>query len=379
MLGLDMLDVAIGLIFVYLMLSFVASAAAELFEAMVKNRPRKLLEGMKELLRSDQLVKQLYEHPIVNALYQGDFDKDKTKDLPSYIPSRNFATTLLDLLPDTNAQAVTEFQQLQAKVNAFATKTEQLQALALRDPKAALAQAASGSDKRAVANAASLAARWANRKTAPLSLDDEKQWLELEVIAGKVHVQTALSSLLDHAGGEVAKAVTNIEDWYNSAMDRVSGWFKRRAHLILFVVGLFFAVALNVDSIFILRQLTVDKSMREALVASAKEAAKTPPAATAAAANADFRAAQERLNESLGKFKRLGLPIGWEEMDVPNAPAQRVPFFCLVLLGWLMTACAVSLGAPFWFDMLNKIIVVRSTVKPDEKSRTEASKDPTAK
>ena len=49
------------------------------------------------------------------------------------------------------------------------------------------------------------------------------------------------------------------------------------------------------------------------------------------------------------------------------------------MIGWLITALAVSLGAPFWFDMLNKIIVVRSTVKPQEKSGTEASKDPQKK
>jgi hypothetical protein len=43
-----------------------------------------------------------------------------------------------------------------------------------------------------------------------------------------------------------------------------------------------------------------------------------------------------------------------------------------------MTAFAITLGAPFWFDVLNKIMVVRSTVKPAEKSGDEASKDPTA-
>lgn len=48
-------------------------------------------------------------------------------------------------------------------------------------------------------------------------------------------------------------------------------------------------------------------------------------------------------------------------------------------LGWLITAVAISLGAPFWFDMLNKIMVVRSTVKPREKSKEEASKDPAKK
>ena len=44
-------------------------------------------------------------------------------------------------------------------------------------------------------------------------------------------------------------------------------------------------------------------------------------------------------------------------------------------LGWLLTALAVSMGAPFWFDLLNKFIVIRSTVKPKEKSPEEKSKD----
>jgi hypothetical protein len=44
------------------------------------------------------------------------------------------------------------------------------------------------------------------------------------------------------------------------------------------------------------------------------------------------------------------------------------------VLGWLVTALALSLGAPFWFDMLNKFMVVRSTIKPKEKSPDEPSK-----
>ena len=40
-----------------------------------------------------------------------------------------------------------------------------------------------------------------------------------------------------------------------------------------------------------------------------------------------------------------------------------------------MTGFALSMGAPFWFDMLNKIMVVRATVKPHEKSLDEGSKD----
>jgi hypothetical protein len=39
-----------------------------------------------------------------------------------------------------------------------------------------------------------------------------------------------------------------------------------------------------------------------------------------------------------------------------------------------MTALAISFGAPFWFVTPNKFVVVRSTVKPQEKSKTEAGK-----
>jgi hypothetical protein len=44
-------------------------------------------------------------------------------------------------------------------------------------------------------------------------------------------------------------------------------------------------------------------------------------------------------------------------------------------LGWIITSIALSLGAPFWFDTLNKFMVVRSTVKPQEKSQTDKTKD----
>jgi hypothetical protein len=46
-----------------------------------------------------------------------------------------------------------------------------------------------------------------------------------------------------------------------------------------------------------------------------------------------------------------------------------------IIVGWLVTAFAIMLGAPFWFDVLNKFMVIRSTIKPHEKSKEEASKD----
>jgi hypothetical protein len=48
-------------------------------------------------------------------------------------------------------------------------------------------------------------------------------------------------------------------------------------------------------------------------------------------------------------------------------------------VGWLLTAMALSLGAPFWFDTLSRIMVIRSTVKPRGKSGDDASGDPSTK
>ena len=70
----------------------------------------------------------------------------------------------------------------------------------------------------------------------------------------------------------------------------------------------------------------------------------------------------------LHRLDGLKLPIGWPD------PAFAREWY-MRLLGWLITGFAISFGAPFWFDLLNRMMVVRSTVKPDEKSQEESSKD----
>ena len=84
-----------------------------------------------------------------------------------------------------------------------------------------------------------------------------------------------------------------------------------------------------------------------------------------------------KLTNSLTQLKALGIPIGWSA-DAFETNSRGIPLpsgWPLKIIGWLITAFAACLGAPFWFDALNKLMVVRSTVKPQEKSRDERSKD----
>jgi hypothetical protein len=69
----------------------------------------------------------------------------------------------------------------------------------------------------------------------------------------------------------------------------------------------------------------------------------------------------------------LSLPVGWDRKDPRTVPADFWGWLRKVG-GWLLTAFAVSLGAPFWFDLLSRFMVVRATVKPHEKSPEEASR-----
>ena len=340
MFGSPILDVAIGMIFVYLLLSLICSAANELIEARLRNRARSLEAGIRNLLGDKGLADKLYGHDLVSGLFSVKQGK------PSYIPSRTFALALLNIVfPD----GVTPSGQPGA--NPLASIRETVSKLP------------------------------ANDAVAP--------------------IQKALLALIDDAQGDINKLRTNIESWYDAAMDRVSGRYKRRAQAIILVLGLGIAVALNADSGYLARHLSTDPAMRNSLVSAAQVYAQKESAgeqgkqntaqgnsATQGSGQQSPASAQTSFDENLRKIQGLGLPIGWSidggdphlkwpggRIWKPDVLAEWYGQVRFHWLGWILTALAISLGAPFWFDMLNKFIVVRSTVKPKEKSQEEKSKD----
>jgi len=225
------------------------------------------------------------------------------------------------------------------------------------------------------------------------------------------------------AQGDLDKVRANIENWYNGTMDRVSGWYRRRTQTILFLIGLGAAAALNVDAITIAKRLNNDKALRQAAVAQAGavvrgQGANSQGANAGQGANGQgvpktpIESLQERTYTQLRtNLDEIGFPVGWYVKGSPwkdwsnfrlvpapqacgrpgadqnGRPAATAPDECKnfrppgltewieIGLGWLVTALAIMLGAPFWFDVLNKFVVVRSTVKPHEKSPEEASED----
>src|SRR5947207_7576079 len=110
MFGSEVLDIGIGIIFVFLLVSLIASAIREGIEGWLKTRATHLEAGIRELLHDPTglgLAKQFFEHPLIYSLYSGEYTPRKDGilpialtgggNLPSYIPSRNFALALMDM------------------------------------------------------------------------------------------------------------------------------------------------------------------------------------------------------------------------------------------------------------------------------------------
>ena len=178
----------------------------------------------------------------------------------------------------------------------------------------------------------------------------------------------AVLTAMDHAGDDMNVVRKNLENWFDSGMDRVSGQYKRFTHFWLFVIGVVLAAGLNVNAITITNHLARNKALRESIVARSavvmRDSQYQRRLSDTTFRIADARHTQDELNA-------LDLPIGIERYAWPQTPADWIRMFG----GIFITAFAVTLGAPFWFDALNKMMVIRSTVKPHEKSREESSED----
>jgi hypothetical protein len=304
MFGSSVLEVAIGVAGVYAMVSLVCTATNELISSVGIWRAKTLAAGITNLL-DEATAQQFYEHPLIRGLY-------RKGQKPSYIPSRTFALALMDLIVPAGPGRPDTIEGLRGAVDASTAVTPGLKRVLSILIEDALNTIATGRQLQAAG-----------------IIDTQK----LETAINHVH--------------------ENIEVWFNNAMERVAGWYKRKTQAVILALALIVTCALNVDTILIVKRLSYDSALRQALVAQAEKLAASP--------------GQAGINDGLARLQATGLPLGWGEDRVP-ADQRDVVWYLTKVFGLLLTAGAASLGAPFWFDVLNKIITVRSAGKAPEES-----------
>lgn len=145
-------------------------------------------------------------------------------------------------------------------------------------------------------------------------------------------VRRVLLALYRQSGGDLARFQEGIAGWFNSAMERLSGVYKRRQLLISFLLALLLTIMLNIDSIHLFQTLW-----------------QTP------ALSAQIKLAPTALDaEALRQLWTM--PIGWTSF-----PPVLDAAFALQVAGWLISAGTTLFGAPFWFDLLQRAVQLRST------------------
>jgi hypothetical protein len=312
--GLPALDVAIGLAFIYFVLSIVCSAVNEGIAATLRLRAKDLERGIRSMLGDEAMVKRFYDDPRIQALHQRLRLRKDHPTKPSYIPSRVFALAVMDLLSPP-APAISEQERM----------------------------------------------RGARQS--------------LRGMADEVPLKSMLADVANDARSRIDALASSLERSFDEVMDRVSGWYKRRVQWILLVVALVVVGAANVDSFAIGESLFRDDAVRSAVVARAADQQspvacdKDDPAPTTLDGVADC----------VDGLAELGLPLGWTKAATPDSAAESA----FKALGLLITAFALTLGAPFWFDTLGKLARLRGTgnregtLKDDDRAPSDRDERPT--
>jgi hypothetical protein len=311
------LEVVIGLSFVFFVFSLICSAVTEWIATKLEWRSRMLEVAIENLFSGKDsitpegraLAAKFWNHALIQSLQRPKNENllrtagsrgeasGKTKvSRPSYIPSRTFVLTVLDLGARAHVEKAKDAGNPVADV-------------------------------------------------ASVSLLDQINGI------GNEQMREALLTLYRDANGKVEHFRKAGEQWFDDSMERVSGWYKRHAQRVLWITALAIVIGLNVDTLQIGQTLWRDDAARAVVVSQAETAARKGQNGT----NADKAA------------KALPVPMGWKLFDTGTGPEQipnTLGSIIAKIVGLLLAAAALTLGAPFWFDLLSKFVRVRGTGAP---------------
>ncbi len=272
MFGSTILDVAVGLIFIYFLLSMVSSHINELVASILSWRAKYLEEGIRSMLADPELADKLFNHPLIKGL------AGKEGRSPSYIPANTFSLALFDaIVPGGNDP--TALERLRKQV----------------------------------------------------------------VVMPDTSVRQALLSMIDKANGDLGQARAEVETWFNAGMDRVSGVYKRQIQWLTLGVALVVTLIFGVDTLALANSLWQEPGLRAAVTGAAQTTQTTQTVQTTG------------LQDAVKTLSTFSLPIGWTVL-----PQSEWEWFQKVI-GLVLTTLAVSLGAPFWFDLLKNFANLRSS------------------
>jgi hypothetical protein len=299
--GSVVLELFIGMAFLFLVLSLVVTTAQELIAGVLGMRAGNLQVALRKLLFDPQgtLVAEVMNHPTMRRLYRGTPGSflGIFGNGPSYVPNSTFATALLDVIREKHMEGKA---QPISQEDLFAMAPDVVRRMPDGDLK---------------------------------------------------HALTLLVGQFSDGDRPIHRRMDQIEtrvgQWFDETMDRASGWYKRKSQAIGLVLASGLVVLINADALTFMETLWRDASLREALVKAAE-----------ASVNAD----EPLKPEVEGLLTQLGLfPLGWPDGVTLASRFASLEVALRAVAGWGVTVLAVSLGAAFWFDLTKKALSLRAS------------------
>ena len=275
MLDSPMIDVALGLMLFYLVMSLSVTAAQEWVSSLFKLRGKNLKKGISQLVGND-ITEEIYNHSLMRTM----------GSKPSYLKSKYFSKILIDVI-DTEKKALNE-------------------------------------EKR-----------------------DIKQFIEK---IPNPKLKKVFQSFNMEANNKLDCLEDQISDWFDAGMERASGWYQKKVQICSFIISTFFVIAVNANTVNIAQALWEDDVLRKKTAATAEQI----PQEDLSSSTNNNTSQTDKITEAKNSF-----PIGWENENITLSSF----WWFKSIIGWLITIAAVSLGAPFWFDLIGKISNVRKSVK----------------
>jgi hypothetical protein len=312
MTGFAILDLVIGIIFIYFLLSILCSAVQEIISGILRLRATTLNDWLRDAFDTGGLGNLVLEHKLIAGL-------TKRGRLASYFPADKLALAILDIVSKGQ--------------NAIQPYTRESLANAIRNTNL---------------------------------LHDDFKGVLLQAIA--------------KAPEDIDAAKKFIESWFNDSMERVTGTYRKKVRLVVLIISIVTTALLNVDTIALSDYLYNHPEASKALADQASDATKNqaykdlvthidelqndslPPWKDSKQATAHFERIASEIKTTTAKLESFQLPIlSWK--DTPGGLYQWI----IKIIGLLLTSFAVSLGAPFWFDILGKLVNLRSAGRDPSK------------
>jgi len=344
--GFPILDLVIGLFFIFFLLSIISSSIVEIVLTVTMVRAKILGEWLLRIFDTEitdakgiktPLGQVIMNHCALTAL-------SPTNKAPSYIDAKNFVSALLD------------------KIFTFST---------ISGPK---------SIDEIISSISSSTA-----------LSDE---LRRTFLIYATEAKDTFKAMTVKTTGAIELFRSKMENWYDSNMNSLTGTLKQQyTRRFTLLTGVIVCIALNADTIEIAKYLYNNPQARASLAIKADAAIKdstyikqvaninklaTTVKDTATKQKLEVSAQQlvKTLNEKVADISATkavlqdSLPLGWNASEF-NLQGWDIIFFVLSkLIGLSVTVAAIMMGAPFWFDVLNKISNVRGAgAKPKQSDK----------